>query len=354
MIIHDISLNHIVLYQLGVVNMIRPLIIDNVFPVLSKFRNASQAIHHWFFWGYPVLAYTMQVHKASSYWLPLLRLLRVLRPWDPCISQQRCFEQVDHGRTLKGPSVHQISQETHHLRSIPHLQVSPCGETAGGASAARYAQLASDDQWWLYDTVDTESPFVQVLFRSDLRWTEFGLLRWPWDAMGCHGMPGDARGRGNHLPGKLPFTWIHWHQWEVGRSSKIPLNKNIFHQKSYYATQGVHKQIRPRTRTHCSVRECLLRILVFHVCLNCVQDASFMIIHTARCILGDLSIPVPCHSSGIVVLRSVAFASEASLAPINLFSIGWDKRQTAPKTAAPLPSRYLTVNLRRSTKSTRF
>ena len=167
-------------------------------------------------------------------------------------------------------------------------------------------------------------------------------------AMGCQGMPG------NHLPGKLPFTWIHWHQWEVGRSSKIPLNKNIFHQKSYYATQGVHKQIRPRTRTHCSVRECLLRILVFHVCLNCVQDASFMIIHTARCILGDLSIPVPCHSSGIVVLRSVAFASEASLAPINLFSIGWDKRQTAPKTAAPLPSRYLTVNLRRSTKSTRF
>ena len=235
MIIHDISLNHIVLYQLGVVNMIRPLIIDNVFPVLSKFRNASQAIHHWFFWGYPVLAYTMQVHKASSYWLPLLRLLRVLRPWDPCISQQRCFEQVDHGRTLKGPSVHQISQETHHLRSIPHLQVSPCGETAGGASAARYAQLASDDQWWLYDTVDTESPFVQVLFRSDLRWTEFGLLRWPWDAMGCQGMPGDARGRGNHLPGKLPFTWIHWHQWEVGRSSKIPLNKNIFHQK--YITQ---------------------------------------------------------------------------------------------------------------------
>ena len=30
--------------------------------------------------GHPVLAYTMQVHKASSYWLPLLRLVRVLRP----------------------------------------------------------------------------------------------------------------------------------------------------------------------------------------------------------------------------------------------------------------------------------
>ena len=332
--------------------MIRPLIIDNVFPVLSKFRNASQAIHHWFFWGYPVLAYTMQVHKASSYWLPLLRLLRVLRPWDLCISQQRCFEQVDHGRTLKGPSVHQISQETHHLRSIPHLQVSPCGETAGGASAARYAQLASDDQWWLYDGCTIL--LIQNLHSSRFSFAQI-FVGQSSDCSDGHGMPGDARGcHGNHLPGKLPFTWIHWHQWEVGRSSKIPLNKNIFHQKSYYATQGVHKQIRPRTRTHCSVRECLLRILVFHVCLNCVQDASFMIIHTARCILGDLSIPVPCHSSGIVVLRSVAFASEASLAPINLFSIGWDKRQTAPKTAAPLPSRYLTVNLRRSTKSTRF
>ena len=171
--------------------MIRPLIIDNVFPVLSKFRNASQAIHHWFFWGYPVLAYTMQVHKASSYWLPLLRLLRVLRPWDLCISQQRCFEQVDHGRTLKGPSVHQISQETHHLRSIPHLQVSPCGETAGGASAARYAQLASDDQWWLYDGCTIL--LIQNLHSSRFSFAQI-FVGQSSDCSDGHGMPGDAMG----------------------------------------------------------------------------------------------------------------------------------------------------------------
>lgn len=177
------------------------------------------------------------------------------------------------------------------------------------------------------------------------------------DCSDGHGMPWDARGCQGARESPSWKAAFHMNPLTSVGSGKIIENsteQEHISPKIYYATQGVHKQIRPRTRTHCSVRECLLRILVFHVCLNCVQDASFMIIHTARCILGDLSIPVPCHSSGIVVLRSVAFASEASLAPINLFSIGWDKRQTAPKTAAPLPSRYLTVNLRRSTKSTRF